>query len=114
MKKFLILYKAPVDAMAQTASASPEEQARGMEAWMKWAKKTGANLKEMGSPLTNARQLSSDGRITHAQNQIVGYSILEADNMDAAIGLLNGHPHVSGWSADASIEIHESMALPGM
>ena len=60
MKKFLILYKAPVDAMAQTASASPEQQAKGMEAWMQWAKKTGSQLIEMGSPLTNARQLDPD------------------------------------------------------
>lgn len=28
MKKFLILYKAPVDAMAQTATASSEQRAK--------------------------------------------------------------------------------------
>ena len=114
MKKFLILYNAPVDAMTQAAGASPKQQAKGMEAWMQWAKKAGAHLVEMGSPLTNARQLSSEGKITSVKNQIVGYSILEAENMDGAIALLNGHPHVSGWSVDATIEIEESMALPGM
>jgi len=113
MKKFLILYKAPVDAMAQTFSASPEQQAKGMEAWMQWAKKTGSQLIEMGSPLTNARQLGPDGKTTTVKNQIVGYSILEAASMDGAIALLNGDPHISGWSADALIEVHESMALPG-
>lgn len=114
MKKFLILYKASEDAMAQTASATPEQQAKGIEAWMQWAKKTGAQLVEMGSPLTSARQLGPNGKTITVKNPIVGYSILEAANMDGAIALLNGHPHVSGWSAGATIEIHESRALPGM
>lgn len=114
MKKFLVLYKAPVDAMAQTAGATTEQRAKGMEAWMQWAKKTGAHLIEVGSPLTNARSLNPDGKTTASKNQVVGYSILEADNMDGAIALLKGHPHISGWSPEATIEVHESMSIPGM
>jgi hypothetical protein len=48
MKKFLILYKAPLDAMAQTTNMTPEQQAKGMEAWMHWAKKCGDRLIDMG------------------------------------------------------------------
>jgi hypothetical protein len=33
--------------------------------------------------------------------------------MDDAIFTLKGIPHISGWSA-ASIEVRESMPLPGM
>jgi len=51
MKKFIVLYHAPVDAMKQTAGASSEEQAKGMEAWMQWAKKTGDKLVDLGAPL---------------------------------------------------------------
>lgn len=114
MKKFLILYKAPVDAMTQMAGASSEQQAKGMETWMQWAKKTGAHLLEMGSPLMNALQMSPNGKTARTQNQIVGYSILQAENLDGAVALLKEHPHLSGWSTDATIEINESMALPGM
>jgi hypothetical protein len=114
MKNFLILYKAPVDAMAQTASATPEEQAKGMEAWMIWAKKCGERLKDMGLPLTNAQQISPGNKVAKSNSLIVGYSILEAENMDAALKLLEGHPHIAGWSPEAGIEIHESMLLPGM
>jgi len=39
MKKYIVLYTAPVEASQQMAQASPEEQAKGMEAWMQWAKK---------------------------------------------------------------------------
>jgi hypothetical protein len=28
--------------------------------------------------------------------------------------LLEGHPHISGWHPEATIEIHETMDLPGM
>jgi hypothetical protein len=114
MKKFLILYKAPLDAMAQTANSTPEQQAKGMELWMQWAKKCGDKLIDMGSPLMNAQQISPGDKVAPGKTQIVGYSILNAENMDAAITLMKGHPHTSGWSADAVIEIHESMPLPGM
>ncbi|HEV3223771.1 MAG TPA: hypothetical protein VGZ90_12875 [Puia sp.] len=114
MKKFLILYKAPLDAMAQTANMTPEQQAKGMEAWMQWAKKCGDRLIDMGSPLMNAHQISPGDKITTSKNHIAGYSILEAENIDGAIVLLRGHPHTSGWNAEAIIEIHESMPLPGM
>ena len=114
MKKFLILYKAPLDAMAQTANSTPEQQAKGMELWMQWAKKCGDKLIDMGSPLMNAQQISPGDKVVAGQTQIVGYSILNAENMDAVITLMKGHPHTSGWSADAVIEIHESMPLPGI
>ncbi|HEY8734063.1 MAG TPA: hypothetical protein VIL90_05815 [Puia sp.] len=114
MKKFIILYKAPVDAMTQTANASPVQQAKGMEAWMQWAKRRGNNLVDMGSPLMNAKVLSQDEKIKESKSEIVGYSVLEAKDMEDAISLLKGHPHIIGWSAAASIEVHESMQLPGM
>jgi hypothetical protein len=114
MKKFLILYRAPVDAMTQTANATPELQAKGMEAWMQWAKKCGSQLTDMGSPLMNTQQLSPGDKRSVSKDQIAGYSILEAQDMDGAIVLLKGHPHISGWNADTIIEVHESMPMPGM
>ncbi len=114
MKKFLVLYKAPLDAMAQTSAMTPEQQAKGMEMWMLWAKKCGDRLVDMGSPLTNATQISPGDKISTSKNQFAGYSVLKAEDMDGAIALLKGHPHTSGWNAEAIIEVHESMPLPGM
>lgn len=113
MKKFLVLYHAPIDAMQQTSQASPEEQAKGMEAWMKWAQDCGDKLVDLGTPLTNGQQLSPDGESKQSGKTVAGYSILQAENMDDAKSLLKGHPHL-GWNADCLIEVHESMALPGM
>jgi hypothetical protein len=113
MKKFIVLYHAPVDAVRQTSGASPEEQAKGMEMWMQWAKKCGDKLIDLGSPLMNGQQLMPGGKSRNSNSDIVGYSILQAENMDEAKSLLQGHPHF-GWNADCSIEVHETMPLPGM
>ncbi len=114
MKKFIVLYHVPKEAMAQTMNLTPEQQAKGMEMWAQWAQKCGNNLHDMGSPLMNGQQLSSDGSTRESAKNVSGYSILQAENMEAAKAMLNGHPHISGWNPDATIEVHETMALPGM
>jgi len=113
MKKFIVLYHAPADAMNQTANTSPEEQAKGMELWMDWAKKCGDKLVDLGAPLSNGQQLTPDGKSKSSNKNVAGYSILQAENMDEAKTLLKGHPHL-GWNAECSIEVYETMALPGM
>ena len=113
MKKFIVLYHAPMDAMQQTANMKPEDQAKGMEAWMEWAKKCGDKLVDLGSPLMNGQQLTPDGKSKGSDKNVAGYSILQAENMDDAKKLFQGHPHL-GWNAACSIEVHETMPLPGM
>lgn len=113
MKKFIVIYHAPMDAMAQTANSTPEEQEKGMEAWMAWAKKCGNKLVDMGAPLMNGQQLNADGTSRNSEKNVAGYSVLQAENMEEAKALLEGHPHL-GWNAACSIELHETMPLPGM
>jgi|SRR5205809_3805749 len=48
MKKYLVLYTAPTEASRQMAETSPEEQAKGMEAWMQWAQRCGDKLVDLG------------------------------------------------------------------
>lgn len=113
MKKFIVIYHAPIDAMKQMANISPEEQKKGMDEWMVWAKKCGSKLVDLGAPLMNGQQLSPDGKSKNSDKNVAGYSILEADNLEEAKGLLKGHPHLA-WNAQCSIEVHEAMPLPGM
>jgi hypothetical protein len=113
MKKFIVIYHTPADAMKQMAGTTPEEQKKGMEAWMVWAKKCGSKLVDMGAPLMNGQQLSPDGKSKISKNNVAGYSILQAANLEEAKSLLKGHPHLA-WNADCSIEVHETMPLPGM
>ena len=113
MKNFIVLYHAPMDAMKQTADTSTEEQAKGMELWMQWAQKCGDQLIDLGAPLMNGQQLKVDGSSKNSSREVVGYSILKAENIDEAKKLLAGHPHL-GWDASCSIEVHETMPMPGM
>ncbi|HXB96300.1 MAG TPA: hypothetical protein VNU70_14110 [Puia sp.] len=116
MKKFLVIYHAPMDsaAMAEMMKRSPEEMAKGMELWQQWAKKTGSHLVDLGSPLMGGQQLSLDGSFKPSSKQVCGYSILQAENMEEAKSLLEGHPHLGPWNPQATIEVHETMTIPGM
>ena len=112
MKKFIVIYHAPTDAQMETSNATSEEQAKGMEAWMAWAKRCGGKLVDLGSPLANGQSLTPTGSSPSTKG-VAGYSVLQAENIDEAKALLKGHPHL-GWNAACSIEVHETMEIPGM
>ena len=110
MKKYIVTYHAPAEALASMANVSPEEAAKGMEPWMAWAEKCGDKLVDMGTPLMGGQKLNPDGTANNSDRQVCGYSILQADNMDDAKSLLQGHPHLA-WTGGCEIEIHETMPL---
>ena len=107
MSKFFVIYHAPASMMEQAAKMSAEERKKGMESWMEWAARCGSSLVDMGTPLMGGQKLSKSGS-SPSDKQVVGYSILEAEGMDAAKALLEGHPHLE-WTAGCEIEVHESM-----
>ena len=113
MKKFIVIYHTPADAQMETSKMSKEDQAKGMEMWMAWAKKCGNKLVDLGAPLMNGQQLIPGGKVKPSDKNVAGYSVLQAESMDDAKKLLQGHPHL-GWNAACSIEVHETMPLPGM
>ena len=113
MKKFIVTYHAPASAMeqmAQMATASAEEQKQAVEPWTTWAERCGSALVDPGSPLMGGQTLSKSGS-SPSDKGFVGYSILQAEDMQAAKALLEGHPHLE-WMAGCEIEVHESMHGP--
>ncbi len=113
MKRFIVIYHSPKDAVEKMSQASLKEQAKGMEVWMQWAERIGDRLVDLGSPLTNGQMLKPDGSNVPSGNDIAGYSILQAGSMEEAVKLLEGHPHLE-WNAACSIEVQEALELPGM
>ena len=75
MKKFIVLYLAPISALQQMETATPEEMKAGMESWMRWAEKCGAGLVDMGTPLANGQRVTTSGTEA-SDNQVTGYSTL--------------------------------------
>lgn len=112
MKKFIVLYHGSEESAKKMAAASPEEMKKGMESWMAWAGRCGSGLLDMGTPLGNGQKVTKSGTMP-GDNKVVGYSILQAEDMNAAVAMLQGHPHLD-WAEGCEIEVHESLALPGM
>ncbi|MFY9265646.1 MAG: hypothetical protein WAO61_09520 [Solirubrobacterales bacterium] len=111
MSRFLVLYTAPTDMVQQAMSMPSEEREATMAEWMKWAGTCGDRLVEMGSPLGNGASLTASGS-SDASSDVSGYSILEADSRDAAIELLDGHPHLK-MPGLCSIEVFEAFSPSG-
>jgi len=114
MKKFLVTYHAPAEAAAQMAMATPEQQAEGMKLWTNWFGKVGDHIVDMGAPLMNSQSQSANGSFSPGEKQFSGYTVIQAENMEEAKSLMEGHPHTSGWNQQATLEIHETMPIPGM
>ena len=112
MQKYLVVYHASSDAMAQMAKTTPEQAKMGMAAWMDWAKQCGSALVDLGTPLAHGKALTSKGA-SGSNKEVCGYSIMQGDSMDAVLGLLKKHPHFM-TPGQCSIEVHEALALPGM
>ena len=110
MKKFVVIYYAPASAIEQMANATPEQMKEGMKPWMEWVARCGEGLVDLGSPLTGGQKLSKSGS-SSSDKSVVGYSILQAENIEGAKALLKGHPHLE-WTDGCEIEVHETMPLP--
>jgi hypothetical protein len=109
MSKFMILYRAPVSAREQLASATPEQQQAGMEAWRVWAEKVGYAIADLGAPLAHTAHV---GPGTAGTDEVTGYSLLNAGSADEVQTLLEGHPHF--MMPGGSIEVLELIPIAGM
>jgi hypothetical protein len=110
MKKFLVLYKAPMSSFEQMKKATPEQQKAGMETWMAWSKKAASSIVDMGAPLGKSLRVTKGGSAA-STNELGGFSILQAESKEALGEALKGHPHF--MMPDGSIEVIEFMPMPG-
>jgi hypothetical protein len=113
MKKFMVLYMASgAEFEKMMKSSTPEQQQKGMAAWMKWMDANKASLVDGGAPLGKTKRVDQSGA-SNSRNEIGGYSIVQAESHDAATKIFGkDHPHLQ--MPGAWIEITEIMPLPGM
>lgn len=111
MKQFVVLYFAPHSAQEQMAESSPEAAQEGMKAWTEWAGRAGDGIVDMGTPLGAGVEITATGTPAAATG-VAGYGILQAEDLGGAQALLDGHPHL--MMPGASIQVYESLDLPGM
>jgi hypothetical protein len=102
MAKFLVTYHGG----GMPDSAEGRQQA--MSAFMAWASKTGAALVDPGAPLGEARTVSAGAvKPGAADGPAGGYSVLETDDMDAAVDLVRDHPFIA---RGGSLQISQAVA----
>ena len=112
MHKYVVLYNAPVSASAQMENNDPAMAAEVMKAWNDWSASVGEGMVDLGLPVGNGRKVTANSAATEAGTEVSGYTILQAADMDEALGLLKSHPHLQ--MPGASIEVYETLDLPGI
>lgn len=114
MKKFLVLYMTPAAGMEAwmqkpLAERQPEEDKMKAE-WGVWMQTNGSMIKETAGAGKNKRVTKSG--VADVKNDIMLYSVVEAESHEAATKIFENHPHLA--IPDAWIEIMPANSLPGM
>jgi hypothetical protein len=87
---------------------TPQEQEDVMTQWMNWFGALGESVLEMGSPFSGSLGIASDGSRTDASANLTGYSVLEAETLEDAGGLVAKCPVLG---AGGSVEIYEVLPM---
>jgi len=89
---------------------NPEEGAEHMAKWEAWATGLGDSLINRGTPLGNSKSVSSSGVVDGGgENPLIGYSVLQAENIDAAVKMVENSPHVN---YGGTMVVAEMMEMP--
>ena len=115
MKKFLVLYLAPVRVVDEWKKSEPtkrkadEEKMQGE--WKQWVGEHGKLFADMGAGVGKTKRVAAQG-VTDTRNDVMLYAIVQAESHEAAAKSFSGHPHLQ--IPESSIEIMEIHPLPGM
>jgi len=88
---------------------SPEEGAKHMAKWKAWVGGLGDAVVNPGTPLGKSKIVSSSGVSDDGgPNAMSGFSIVKADNMDAALEMAKGCPFLE---LGGTLEVAEVMEM---
>jgi hypothetical protein len=87
--------------------ASAEAREQMMAAFGAWVASVGDHMVDPGAPLGPTRTVSPEGVTDGGPASIGGYSVIKADDLDAAVGLVKNHPFVG---RGGSLQVSEAVA----
>ena len=96
MGKYVLVYQG--GAMAETQEA----QQAAMAAWGNWFGSLGAAVLDGGAPFGTIAAVGGGG----SRTELSGYSILQADDLDAAVRLAGGCPIIADGG---SVDVYEAI-----
>jgi hypothetical protein len=85
-------------------------RAEAMAAWDHWYETLGDAIVDQGEAVAFARTVDTDGTVSDGggEDPVSGYSILTADDIEAAIGMAQGCPILD---AGGRVEVCETMTM---
>jgi hypothetical protein len=105
MQKFMVMYLAPAAMMAEwmkkPESERKDEEAKMMSEWKVWTAAHAGMIKESNATGKTMR-VTKDGA-TATSNDLMLYSVIEAESPEAAAEAFKNHPHFG--IPEATIEI---------
>jgi len=111
LKKFLVLYLVPADVMADWAKTDPAIRKAAEEKmqadWQRWMGEH-AKMISVTQAAGNTKAVTAAG-IADVKNQIMLYSVVEADSHESAARAFAQHPHLT--IPKSSIEVMEVRPL---
>ena len=92
MAKYMVIYTGGMGM-----AADPDERQRIMDEWGAWYGKMGAAIVDGGAPFADSKHLAGsgieDGPL--GDTPATGYTVIEADSLDAAASACADHPHLN-------------------
>ena len=105
MPQYVIVY------LGGNQPSSPEEGKQHFSKYMEWLSSLGDAAVSPANPLKNTSTVNPDGTVTTGGTTTMsGYSIIEADSMEAALSIAKSCPFLD---INGSLEVSELAEMPG-
>jgi hypothetical protein len=104
MPKFIYLYRGAMPDL------TPEQGAERLAAFGAWMKTVGGALVDAGSPFGISASVRDDGAEGTA-GDLIGYTIVEADDLAEAKALTDGLPFLSESEGNCAVDIFELLQM---
>jgi hypothetical protein len=105
MPQYVIVY------LGGDQPSSPEEGKQHMAKYREWLSSLGDSAVSPANPFKNTSTVNSDGTVTTGSTtSMSGYTIIEADSMEAALSIAKACPFLD---IGGSLEVSELGEMPG-
>jgi hypothetical protein len=103
MAKYVLAYS------GGSTPASEQERGAVMAAWGSWLGSLGSAIVDPGNPFGAAKAIANDGSVSDgAATGLSGYSIVSADDLEAATALASGCPV---FAAGGRLDLYEAIEI---
>lgn len=114
-KKFLVTYLAPTSVIDEWQKTEPDkrkqEEHKMQGEWKKWMGEHTKLFADRGAGVGKTKRVTRQGT-ADTRNDVMLYSVVEAESHEAAARQFEGHPHLQ--IPQSSIEVMEINPLHGM